>query len=332
MARKNGDDDPLEDIDDGTGTDSRETYRNGDEPADDRRTYFEKVAALKPSRPSMSDEGGAVAGVLDEITTALAAITVRMLIGISKIIPGTERFWRGMLNAGYRGLHKSSGADAIGHMAVGNEIKHVPLEYDYEKQRYENEYDDYWNVASEGDYEYRVAGRVPAVWGSAASNELGTHVQAEVAEVLDVGGEQYLYSEPNIDVVLDAAQNGQGGQGQAMADGGMQVNWRDMGMFDDALVDLGSENRIVSMHKYFETYPSVVAPEEMQLQEWRGRQAEQNRDYAKLAMKMMLIAFGIIAVVQLGPPLIQALFGGGGGGGGGGGSIIPGMIASLGVI
>jgi hypothetical protein len=330
MARTNGDDDPREDIDDGTGTDSRETYRNGDEAGGEQQSLAEKYAALKPDTPSTSDEGGTVAGLLDELTSALAKLTVAMLISVTKIIPGTTRFWRGLLNAGYRGLHSSSDADAIGHIAVGNEIKHVPLEYDYDKKRYENEHDDYWNVASEGDYEYRVAGRVPAVWGSAASNELGTHVQAEVAEVLDVGDEQYLYADPNIDVVLDA-QQGQGGQGQARADGGMQVNWRDMGMFDDALVDLGGENRIVSMNKYYETYPSVVAPEEMQLQEWRGRQAEQNRDYGKLALKMMLIAAAAIAAATMGPPAVQALFGGGGGGGGGG-SIIPAMIGLLGVI
>lgn len=283
-----------------------------------------------PARPSMA-EGGRLAAALETFSSALVNLWITTVISFSKILPMTERFFRGMLNAGYRGLYGTTDCDAIGHIKVGNELKFVPVTYDYDEGCYENRHGDYWNVASEGDYEYRVAGRVPAVWASASSNELGSHVQAEVAEAVDQGHDRPLY-DADVNVVLDAQSAT--GAGQARADGGGYNYSLDIDNVTDTfdqIVDLSepdADARVVSMEKYYETYPSVVAPEEMKRQEERGKMAENDRDYAKLAMKMMLIALAIIAVVVLGPQLVAGIFGNGGGGGGGG-SVMPIMLGGL---
>lgn len=296
-----------------------------DEAQSERETDATSVSDALPDRPSMA-EGGRFASAVETFSSSLVNLLVSLLIGFSKILPFTERFFRGLIGAGYRGLYGTTSSDAIGHIKVGNELKLVPVTYDYDKQRYENQHGDYWNVASEGDYEYRVAGKVPAVWASAASNELGSHVQAEVAEALDVGDHQPLY-DADVDVILDAQSGAQG----AIADGGQGYRLNvDAGEWVDELVDLSvtGDARVVSMEKYYETYPSVVAPEEMKMQEERGKMSESDKDYAKLALKMMLIAMAIIAIVVLGPTALELLFGGGGGGDGG--SMLPMMLGVLG--
>jgi hypothetical protein len=316
------------------------------DPADDDAGLTEQVEEELPDQPSMAEPDGVVTRAVDEVVTAIASLTVTLLTGISRIVPFTERFWRGLFNAGCRGLHKKSGCDYLGFINVGGEIKPVPLDWDYEQQRFENRHDDWWKAPQEGEYEYRVAGRVPAVWASAASNHVGSHLQAEVAEVLDMGGGQPVFrnaSVQHVTQILSAADAGDGddqgpSQGQAVADGGQpnvlnsEIAVTDPGVFEDFVVPLGPENRIVSMEKYYETYPAVTDPEEMHMQEQRGRLAEQDRDYGKLALYMMLIAGGTIAAVELGPIVLNWILGMGGSAASDGGSVIPGMLTALGGI
>jgi hypothetical protein len=296
----------------------------------DRLDEVDSVSERLPASPSTADVDSLLVNAVAEFVGAITGVITTLLLALTRIVPGTERFWRGLIGAGYSGLHKSTGADVLGHIKVGGEVKIVPLEYDYEKSRYENSAGDYWNAGSEAEYEYRVAGTVPMVMATSSHTELGNHIQAEVAEVIDAGGGKALHP-ADVNVVLDAkptAAMPDGGQAQAGQALDIEIN--EVAGYSDEIVDLSTDadGRVVSMEKFYELYPSVTDPEEMKRQEERGRAAEQDRDMAKMALKFLLIAGGIVAVAELGPPLVEALFGGGGGGGdGGGGGIIPATIA-----
>lgn len=296
----------------------------------ERLAEVDSVSERMPASPSTAKVDSILVNAVGELVDAVTGLVTTLLLALTRIVPGTERFWRGLIGAGYSGLHKSTGADVLGHIKVGGEVKIVPLEYDYEKSRYENSAGDYWNAGSEGEYEYRVAGTVPMVMATSAHTELGNHIQAEVAEVIDAGGGRALHP-AEVNVVLDAQPNPampDGGQAQAGQQLDLEIG--EVAGYTDEIVDLSTEadGRVVSMEKYYELYPSVTDPEEMKRQEERGRAAEQDRDMAKMALKFLLIAGGIVAVAELGPPLVEALFGGGGGGGDGdGGGIIPATLA-----
>jgi len=235
--------DPL---DDGSDGDEESFVSSLRESLEGVKPLKEKVGDRLPERPSTAKTTGFVANALDTFTGALAGLAVKTAVSVSKVVPFSERFFRGMINAGYRGLYGKTDCDAIGHILVGNEVKQVPVNYNYEKGRYENRHGDYWNVASEGDYEYRIAGRVPTVWASASSNELGSHVQAEVAEVLDRGKNQPMVN-ADVNVVLDANQPAPGGtNGSAVADGGYALQVDNVSEWVDEIVDLRHGSRLVS--------------------------------------------------------------------------------------
>jgi hypothetical protein len=253
------------------------------------------------------------------------------MLFLSRLVPFSWRMWRGLLNAGYRGMYKSSGKiDKIGHIIIDGQIKHVPLRYKYERRRYETIEDDpeWWESPAEADNEYRVAGSVPTVWASAATTELGSHVQAETAEALDVGQDRAVYQDATVQHVKVDASDVQAGGQQALADGGRgqteYVHVSDPGSLADRVIDLsaseGEAARVISLEKYWQTYPSTEDPDKMQQERLIGRLMERDEDLKDYAMKMLLIAVGgivgALAVVVLGPRLL-------GGGGGGGGGIVP---------
>lgn len=262
---------------------------------------------------------------------------------LAKVLP--ESWWQRHLKVGYKGLYKGTDADAVGHIVTGNEIQHVPLEYDYEEGRYEPVYEEdeaYWNAPSGAANEYRTAGHVPAVWASSKTYELGSHVQADVAEALDVGAERDLYRDATVHVTEIDVEDPtdlsslDGGDPQALADGGTASQWTESvtiespGRLEDQLINLdafgdpGAQARVVSMEKYYETYPEAPGSEEQRDQFEAGRLAEMDQNADQLAKKMLIIAGLIIVGALAMPALINAVLGGGGGGGGG---ILPGMIA-----
>lgn len=300
-------------------------------------TLREAQPDLDPGRPwsvQDTDRPGARAGAF--LSRQAATFVTNLLLLITRIVPFSQRFWHGLVRAGLKGLHKSAGGDALGFIAEQGRIRVEPVQFEREHTRWVTQGEEYWNAASEADNTYLIAGRIPAVWAAAEANELGSHVQAEVAEVLDLGGGVDVYESATVQDITVTRELPEGGGEPAIADGGAQVNAErfisvaDPGQYKDTLVSLGQflgadeSGRVVSMNKYYETYPEVVDAEEMKNQEDRGLLAAQDPDaYRKFVIKVLLIALGMLAIFVLGPPLIGALFGGGGGGGG----IVPIMLA-----
>lgn len=309
-----------------------------DEP-DDRPSLTEKLvdayhdrAGDKPDRPSVADSNISGAQLGDAIGSALGGFALNTSMLVSKLMPGSQRMWKGMLKASYKGVYKSdSDIDAIGHIMVGGEIKHVPVTYDHEAEQYQTLADDpeWWDTHGTTEDQYRV-GPVPAVWASSAANDLGSAVQADVAEAIDVGKEGYVYQDAKINHVQMLSPDAAGVNDEAVADGGAVMNQVEEyvsvdnpGVLSDRVVDISTEadGRVVSMDKYHETYPEKTDSEKMHRERQIGRLMETDGDKQAWAMKMLLIAvagiIGALAVVVLGPMLL------GGGGGGGGGSVIP---------
>jgi hypothetical protein len=304
-----------------------------------REPLSNKISAGIPARPSMADHDSTLASIAEEVSGGIAKIVIGLTLALSRLIPFSERFWRGVYRAGLVGIWKKSGCDYLGMIQVGGEIKPVPVDWDYDAQRFENRHDDWWKAPTEGEYQYRMANKVPTIWASSTSNHVGSHVQAEVAEALDIGHSLDVYQSAQVRVenaTLDATATS---NGDAVADGGQvaqfNVTGTNPGPFADRVVPLTSEAdadaRVVSLEKYYETYPEVVDTEEMKAQEKRGELAQMDDDMESLAFKMLLLAGAIIvgslAVVMIGPELI-----GGGGGGGGGGSLIPITLGAMGLI
>jgi hypothetical protein len=274
---------------------------------------------------------------------ATASLGLNVLLLGTKFVPGGWKFWRAWTEAGYKGMLKRTGDDygVIGHITVGDQIKHVPLRYDYEDAKLYNENGDSWNVAAEGDNTYRVGSSVPAVWASDRSNEIGSHVQAEVAEALDLGAGRDVFRDAQVkqEITIDAQAVGEGAaEGQAMADGGqsqisdLTFDVRDPGTLHDQLIPLDAglsesdRGRVVSMEKYYQTYPSVVDPEEMKRQEEVGRIAEMDDDKQDFVVKILLIALGFVAV-SLGVFWLLTSGAASSVMSGGGGSLLPGLLA-----
>lgn len=300
---------------------------------------YEDEAEKMPEHPSVEGEGwGSRAG--DAIGSAVGNFAVNSAMLASKVMPASLRMWKGLLKASYKGVYKSSDdIDAIGHIMVGGEIKHVPVTYDHEKEQYQTLSDDpeWWDTHAANDHEYRV-GPVPAIWASSSANDVGSAVQADVAEALDIGQDGYLYEGAQVNHVQMLAPESAGMSGDAVADGGHVVNQveeyvsvQSPGKLSDRVVDLSiaddADARVVSMDKYHDTYPEKTDSEKMQRERQIGRLMETDGDGRSWAMKMLLIAVaGIVlslAIVVLGPMLLGSA---GGGGGGGGTTIIPGLL------
>jgi hypothetical protein len=220
------------------------------------------------------------------------------------------------------------------HIMHKGQLIHEPVAWDKDEQHYRTrDKEEWWNAPSEGAHLYHAYNSVPTMWASSDANHVGDHVQAEVAEALEFGDDRPVYTDAQVEMVLDATQDpaDAAGADAAVTDGGSlgvaDVSVKNPGVLEDFLVPVGSGEEyagtVVSGTKYYETYPETTATEEMQRQEWRGREAERDMDQMLDQMKKVVL-YALAAIVftvgllTIGPDLV-----GGGGGGGGGGSVIP---------
>jgi hypothetical protein len=297
----------------------------------------------------MRDANRVGAQLGDLVADSMAKFVVNILLFVTRVVPMTQKMWYGLMNAAYKGLLKTSGGDAIMHVEEEGRLRHVPVKWKTEKDgspmddpRWVDQDGNWWH-SNDGTKSTTLKKQVPTLWASARANELGNSVQAEVAEVLDAGDGKTLTQSAvvNKQVIQMDESATMGSNGQAMADGGQQagvqeyVSVDDPGSLRDYLVPLdkaladGDAGRVVSMDKYYETYPSKVAPEKMKEQENFGRLRELSAGEMKsFVLKVMLIAGAIIAAAIMGPSLIEAVLGGGGGGGGGVIPLVSGLLGA----
>lgn len=305
--------------------------RDGDtDSAGSLKRYFDDLTPGVSWDMQDTSRVGAQAG---ELAAASVRTTVaNLLLFVTRLLPFTTRFYRGLIHMGYKGILKSkSGADAVGHVMDGGQVDIEPMAFKRETDdgpldnpRWTTSDGRWWHATNEGSYRF---GQVPVLWASSASTELGNHITAETAEVLDIGETTDVYTDATVqNTMIKMDPSSHDGPQDAVADGGaMQgptetVSVEDPGRFVDQVVDLNAglderdAGRVVSMDKYYETFPSDDGPEKMQEQWMLGYLEGHNPDQMKdFAMKMVLYFFLTIAALWLGPPLIEALLGGTGG-------------------
>lgn len=260
-----------------------------------------------------------------------------------KLVPFRQRVFRRMAIKSLYNYHRVAGGDAIGFNALPNgKVDLQPIKYkdalggDDKPGWKAKGREKTWGAGAEGrgvDY----IGKTPIVLLDDDAADKGSFLQSRVAEAIDLGQHQPLFTNPEFILEVQSPPEADG-SGPAVADGG-QVDGGPVtlsapqlkaeGVFSsDCIIDLsspsGADGMRVSWRKYKELYGETATTEEMKRQEERGRIAElKKNDKANLAFKMMLVALGIIAVVELGPTLVAGLFGVTGSAGGGGGSAIP---------
>jgi len=314
-------------------------HTNGDGEDEKREQIEQEVSETFEEGVADGNEDKAGYRAAGAITDPLQTVFFNLALFFTRFAPMGQKFWSGLINAGYKGLAKSTGgAEGVGHIIEEGRIKHKPVAY--KQDGGEGPIDDPRWITNDGNWfksesgvknTYLVAGNVPSIWASSADNEPGNEIKAETAEVLDAGGGKAVFRDAEIlhsTVTVEADSDG-----RAVADGGQttrkhreHVSIENPGSLTDVLVDLGTEadGRVVSVNKQTEIYGENSDTQEMEQQFLMGELAAKDPGANRaLFIKMLLIMAGIIAIIVLGPPLVSALFGGAAGAGGGGGSVIP---------
>lgn len=328
---------PDDGTDDQTSTDSRReqlrqrVWGAGDSIQDNLRSQYSDLDPRLPWSMDGAERTGARIG--NALAGQSRLFLLNLLLLTTRFMPMSQRFWRGALQASLTGLHKTASGDAINFIVDQGRIRPEPVKFDrggsespVDDPRWIDQHGNFWKSPDEAKSQY-LMGKVPVVWSSSKGNELGSHVQAEVAELLDLGKDRDLFEDATVSHVKVDADMPAGGQTPVADGGAVSSQWQehitveDPGSLSDVLVDLNeglsdaAAGRVVSMEKFYEIYPSSPGAEEMQTQFMLGQLSERDEGaQLNFAMKVMLIALGIIAIVVLGPPLVGGLFGGGGGG------------------
>jgi hypothetical protein len=236
--------------------------------------------------------------------------------------------------------HKVAGGDAVAINAQPNQqLDLEPVLYRSPEQIDEGEKpgwkvkgrDKVWNPASEGN-SVNYLGRTPTVL-----LEDDDHVEAgwlapRIGEAIELDNYWPLFTDPTINAVIDTTPGAGGANGQAMADGGanVQLELDSPGEWaQDNIVNLDSgaeyDGMRISTKKAREWRAENTDSEHMQMQEDRGYlQGLANSDQTspvKMFIYAALFALAVIGLVLLGPKLI--------GGGGGGSAVSPLMINTL---
>jgi len=152
-------------------------------------------------------------------------------------------------------------------------------------------------------------------------------LESRVRDAIDLEQFDGIYTDPDVylnEVIVEDES--------VLADGGMgnvdegQVARRTFDVDrdvlpDDVLVDLSSDadGARVSWRRVNDILHERVSTEEMQMQEERGLIAgKSSEEVKKMAIYALMAIVGVVAILVLGPPMVQNIFGNGGGGGGGG--------------
>lgn len=339
------DDDPLDEFDSDETPGADPAHYEDLDPADDSDDGDDGGGRLGGAQETLSGvrDGAATVGAgIGKILILPPKLTWLTLegvaLGITRPLPGGSKFWQKWIKIGYGNLKRASGADRINHVMKQGHIIHRPIYWNSEHDRWETKNgNNWWNGGKQ--HTYLGPGNTPCAWAASEATELGNQVQAEVAEALDIGAGASLYTDAKVtidNVTLSMGQQG-AGSGQAMADGGRSqtltsyVNVDNPGVLEDYVIDLHelfvddegnvADGRLVSMEKYYQTYPETVDSEEMQKQEDRGILAAMKDGNAwKKALYMMIAAFVFVLAWEYAPALLGMA---GGAAGGGGGGIVP---------
>lgn len=256
-------------------------------------------------------------------------------VALTRFMPKSESFWRGVAKRGLRGMYKSAGGDpdAIGfiHRETG-ELDIEPVKWKQgdpedpiEPPRWTTKGGEKWHPGTQGP-ETEFIGRVPVALFDEDSPIKGSFLQSRFQQALDLGQKDQLFVPETVEQIkiegrIDDIEDFAAGD-EAVADGGTvqqtvyeipDHEWPQK--MADVLVDLGSpsdnDGLRVSAKQAKEAFQEHVGSEEMQMQELRGRAAEADPNASKEEIKRLIYAvLGTILLIKS-PQILSVIFGGG---------------------
>lgn len=289
-----------------------------------------------PDDSRAADAADGIRGLVDSTGSTLGNGLATFFGQLLSPVPFSSKIWGGMANRGLYNYYRTSGADAIGLEAGPNgRIKLTPIRWKGPEQCSEEERPGWhakgsgnsWKPTTLGQQTFRV-GKTPVVPLDTESWRATNILEARVAEAVDQGETRPLYrvDEAELEATIDTTP-ATGGAGAAVADGGQgmqiagrQFNPRHSPIFEDMIVDLGSEDydgQAVSWRKTSELLHETTTQEEMANQHKRGELMGRSRDDMLGFAKRIFLYAALVALGGLiGPEIVSAVLGGGGGGGG----------------
>lgn len=255
---------------------------------------------------------------------------------MDRLIPKSHKLYLGLAKFGLKRAYKSTGADLIGFRpdASGN-LKPDPMQVQHDvgpensnkfKAKSDGQMYDLGTESVTGEY----VGKTPVGFFVDDPPRQVSLLEARVRDAIDMEQFDGLYTDANIYLnefnIEDPQALADGGTAAAGVEGGPQrtLDVDRSVLPDDYLIDLtaGSDGARVSWRRTNDILHERVATEEMQMQEERGLIAGKDSQEAKKIMIYALMAIvAVVALLVVGPEVVNQIFGGGGGGGGG--SLVP---------
>lgn len=261
---------------------------------------------------------------------------------MDRLIPGSHKFYGGLVKFGLKRMQKSSGADIVGFRPAANgtivpePMKVVHEEGPTDAAKYKAKTDgqkfDVGPSGIGGEY----IGKTPVGFFVEDPPRQTSLLEGRIRDAVDLGNTREVYWNPDINLIDFIVEDQ-----QALADGGVAADANIVGQRQvevtkdelpvDFLIDLSSDSGNGAQVSWFRSNDILTeraTTEEMQMQEERGLIAGKSGEDVKKVMKWALLAIvAVVAILVLGPQVVNYIFGGGGGGGGGG--FIPIVMGAL---
>ncbi|ELZ95004.1 hypothetical protein C440_08007 [Haloferax mucosum ATCC BAA-1512] len=281
------DNDPLDPTDNPTSTDDQTRFR---------ARLDETFADTAETGKKLGEGSGKVTAMALKGLLSLVAIPLYLVL---RIVPKSHKLGEALVDAGYKTMLKTTGADTIVNTIYGDGVvKPIAGSWHSEEHEYQTT-DGQAYKADRLGFPYRQNGKYSMVWALREGREITDPLEAYMGAQRRLGNyDEHLRTDGSgKDVAIHAETDGYEGRALSFRDG-----WRLFG--------------------------SKVTQQDMKRQETRGKLAELDWS-TRQQLYLVLIFGGGLALGMFGPALATSIAGGGGGGGIGGGISLPLFINSL---
>jgi hypothetical protein len=281
--------------------------------------------------------GAAIGSVAVAVGTSLSFI----LYGVTYAMPWGSNVWRWLAKRSLTWYQKTARASAISVHTKEHKAHLRPV--DLQSEDIENNQKAGWKVRGT-DRVFQPSGEGPLRLGGADVIWLDDDYPGEVAswqarmsQALDFGQKYQVFRDADLAIEQEIVyhHHGEGGNGQAVADGGQATEGRwhehvtvsNPGQWERTLIDIGSgdgySGMAVDPQKAKEVMREQISTDDLDRAEQRGWLAGllDDQDVGSLMLKLFLIAAVVAIAGLVGPEIVASLFGDVSGGGGGGGGI-----------
>ncbi|WP_396614087.1 hypothetical protein ACH9L7_20300 (plasmid) [Haloferax sp. S1W] len=269
--------DPLDPLE------GEQTEDQPEHEVDGIRAQIDEILGNPQIAKKLGEGAGEITGLAMKGLLSLVAIPVYLIL---RIVPKSHKLGEALVDAGYKLMLKTTGADTIVNQIYGDGVV-KPTAGSWHSDEHEFETAD--GQAYKADrlgFPYRQNGKYAMVWALREGREITDPLEAYMGGQRRLGNyDEHLRTDGSgKDVAIHAETEGYDGRALSFRDG-----WRLFG--------------------------SKVTQQDMKRQETRGKLAELDWS-TRQQLYLVLIFAGGLALGMFGPALAQSIAGGGGGGGG----------------